>query len=87
MGGSVWKHGGQNGYRRGHHCPSRTDDPRAIGEAVRRWDGLELEEATNRAGLQATMVRTVEEFMAEEQFRYLAAMGWRIEAAAFRIGE
>jgi crotonobetainyl-CoA:carnitine CoA-transferase CaiB-like acyl-CoA transferase len=50
------------------------DDPRAIGEAVRRWDGLELEEAANRAGLQATMVRTVEEFMAEEQFRYLAAM-------------
>jgi hypothetical protein len=41
---------------------------------VRRWDGLELEEAANRAGLQATIVRTVEEFMAEEQFRYLAAM-------------
>jgi crotonobetainyl-CoA:carnitine CoA-transferase CaiB-like acyl-CoA transferase len=50
------------------------DDPRAVGEAVRRWDGLELEEAANRAGLQATIVRTVEEFMAEEQFRYLAAM-------------
>src|ERR1700730_18777576 len=50
------------------------DDPRAIGEAVRRWEGLELEEAANRAGLQATMVRTVEEFMAEEQFGYLAAM-------------
>jgi crotonobetainyl-CoA:carnitine CoA-transferase CaiB-like acyl-CoA transferase len=50
------------------------DDPRAVGEAVRRWDGLELEEAANRAGLQATMVRTVEEFMAEEQFGYLAAM-------------
>jgi crotonobetainyl-CoA:carnitine CoA-transferase CaiB-like acyl-CoA transferase len=50
------------------------DDPRAVGEAVRRWDGLELEEAANRAGLQATIVRTVEEFMAEEQFGYLAAM-------------
>jgi crotonobetainyl-CoA:carnitine CoA-transferase CaiB-like acyl-CoA transferase len=50
------------------------DDPRAVGEVVRRWDGLELEEAANRAGLQATMVRTAEEFMAEEQFGYLAAM-------------
>jgi crotonobetainyl-CoA:carnitine CoA-transferase CaiB-like acyl-CoA transferase len=50
------------------------DDARAIGDAVRRWDGLELEEAANRAGLQATMVRTAEEFMAEEQFRHLAAI-------------
>jgi crotonobetainyl-CoA:carnitine CoA-transferase CaiB-like acyl-CoA transferase len=51
---------------------SCNDDPRAIGEAVRRWDAFPLEAAANRAGLQATVVRTVEEFMAEEQYRYLA---------------
>jgi hypothetical protein len=40
------------------------DDPRAIGEAVRKWDGVALEEAVNRVGLQATLIRTTEEFLA-----------------------
>ena len=39
-----------------------------------RWNGIDLEDAANGAGLQATMVRTVEEFLAEEQFRHLAAL-------------
>jgi hypothetical protein len=47
------------------------DNPKAIGEVVRKWDALALEEAANRAGLQAAVVRSVEEFMLEEQFQYL----------------
>lgn len=50
---------------------SCNDDPRAVGEAIQRWDALPLEEAANRAGLQATVVRSVEEFLAEEQYQYL----------------
>jgi hypothetical protein len=50
------------------------DDPRAIGEVVRRWNGFELEEAMNRAGLQASVLRSVEEFLAEEQCRYVEDM-------------
>ncbi|MDQ0391809.1 CoA transferase [Labrys monachus] len=60
------------------------DDHDAIAKVVSRWNGLDLEEAANAAGLQATMVRTVEEFMAEEQFRHLADLDLvQIE----RIGE
>ena len=47
------------------------DDPRAIGEAIRRWDAFQLEEVANRAGLQANVVRTVEEFLATDQYQYL----------------
>jgi hypothetical protein len=47
------------------------DDPRAIGEVVRKWDAADLETAMNRAGLQATIVRSTEEFLGEEQFRYV----------------
>jgi hypothetical protein len=47
------------------------DDPRAIGEVVRKWDAADLETAMNRAGLQATIVRSTEEFLEEEQFRYV----------------
>jgi crotonobetainyl-CoA:carnitine CoA-transferase CaiB-like acyl-CoA transferase len=47
------------------------DDPRAIGEAIRGWDAFPLEDAANRVGLQATVIRTVEEFLATEQFQYL----------------
>jgi len=50
------------------------DDHDAIAAAVAKWDGLALEEAANAAGLQATLIRTADEFMEEEQFRYLAAM-------------
>jgi crotonobetainyl-CoA:carnitine CoA-transferase CaiB-like acyl-CoA transferase len=47
------------------------DDPRAVGEAIRKWNALELEEAANRSGLQATVVRSVDEFFASEQYPYL----------------
>jgi hypothetical protein len=50
------------------------DDPKAIGEAVRKWDAFALEEAMNRAGLQATVVRSPEEFLAEEQGQYVERM-------------
>ena len=47
------------------------DDARAIGEAIRKWDAFPLEEAANRAGLQANVIRTVEEFFETEQYQYL----------------
>jgi crotonobetainyl-CoA:carnitine CoA-transferase CaiB-like acyl-CoA transferase len=47
------------------------DDPRAVGAAIRKWDAFELEEQANRAGLQATVVRSPEEFLGCEQCRYL----------------
>jgi crotonobetainyl-CoA:carnitine CoA-transferase CaiB-like acyl-CoA transferase len=47
------------------------DDPRAIGEVVRSWNAVELETAMNRAGLQATVIRSALEFLEEEQFRYV----------------
>jgi hypothetical protein len=42
------------------------DDPKTIGEAVRKWDAFVLEDAMNRAGLQAMVVRSPEEFLEEE---------------------
>jgi hypothetical protein len=50
------------------------DDPKAIGEAVRKWDAFALEDAMNRAGLQATVVRSPKEFLAEEQGQYVERM-------------
>jgi crotonobetainyl-CoA:carnitine CoA-transferase CaiB-like acyl-CoA transferase len=50
---------------------SCNDHPRAVGEAIRQWDAFPLEEAANRAGLQANVVRTVEEFFATDQYQYL----------------
>jgi hypothetical protein len=50
------------------------DDPKAIGEVVRKWDAFALEDAMNRAGLQATVVRTPLEFLAEEQGKYVEQM-------------
>jgi len=47
------------------------DDPRAIGEVVRKWDAADLEAAMNKAGLQATIIRAPAEFLAEEQSRYV----------------
>jgi crotonobetainyl-CoA:carnitine CoA-transferase CaiB-like acyl-CoA transferase len=48
------------------------DSPSAIGEVVRKWDAFELEEAMNRVGLQATVVRSPAEFLAEEQGQYVS---------------
>jgi crotonobetainyl-CoA:carnitine CoA-transferase CaiB-like acyl-CoA transferase len=49
------------------------DDYKAIADITRKWDSVELEEQANRRGVQATIVRTVEEFLALEQFQYLSA--------------
>ena len=50
------------------------DSPTAIGEVVRKWDAFALEEAMNRAGLQATVIRSPEEFLREEQGRHVAGL-------------
>lgn len=50
------------------------DSVEAIGNAVANWNGLELEAAANQAGLQATLVRTADEFLEEEEFKYLEAL-------------
>src|SRR5258708_4248486 len=50
------------------------DDPRAIGAVIRKWDAFEFEEQANRAGVQATVVRSTEEFLESEQCRYLASL-------------
>jgi crotonobetainyl-CoA:carnitine CoA-transferase CaiB-like acyl-CoA transferase len=47
------------------------DDTTAVGSAIRKWDAFDLEEQANRAGLQATVVRSPQEFLNTEQYRYL----------------
>src|SRR5260370_9611307 len=49
------------------------DNHQALSEVVRKWNAFELEEQANRVGLQATVIRTAEEFLATEQFAHLAA--------------
>lgn len=46
----------------------------AIAAVTRTWDSFDLEKHANRHGLPATVVRSTEEFLALEQFRYLAAL-------------
>src|SRR5258708_37021910 len=48
------------------------DTHQAISEVTRKWNAFELEEEANRAGLQATVIRSAEEFLATEQFAHLA---------------
>lgn len=50
------------------------DDRRAVAEAVRKWNGVDLEEAASRAGVQATLVRTFDEFAREPQFQHIKDM-------------
>jgi crotonobetainyl-CoA:carnitine CoA-transferase CaiB-like acyl-CoA transferase len=50
------------------------DDRRALAEAVRKWNAVDLEDAAARAGVQATMVRTFDEFAREPQFQYIKDM-------------
>jgi hypothetical protein len=50
------------------------DDPRAVGAVIRKWDAFEFEEQANRAGLQATIVRSADEFLQSEQCHYLASL-------------
>lgn len=51
-------------------CP---DSYQAVANVTRQWNAFELEELANQNGMQATVIRTVEEFLALEQFRHLAA--------------
>src|SRR6266403_1284247 len=48
------------------------DNHQAISQVTRKWNAFELEEEANRAGLQATVIRSAEEFLETEQFSYLA---------------
>ena len=50
------------------------DNYQAISEVTRKWNSFELEERANSLGLQATVVRSTEEFLALEQFEYLEKM-------------
>jgi CoA-transferase family III len=50
------------------------DDGRAVAEAIRKWNAVDLEDAAGRAGVQATMVRTFDEFARERQFQYIKDM-------------
>src|SRR5260370_39311536 len=50
------------------------DNPTAVGSVIRQWNAFDLEERANRAGLQATVVRSAEEFLATDQCRYLESL-------------
>lgn len=50
-------------------CP---DNHQAVSEATRTWNAFELEEEANRAGMQATVIRSAEEFLETEQYGHLA---------------
>ena len=50
------------------------DNYPAIEAVTRTWNSFDLEEQANRHGLQATVVRSTEEFLELDQFRHLAAM-------------
>jgi crotonobetainyl-CoA:carnitine CoA-transferase CaiB-like acyl-CoA transferase len=47
------------------------DDATAVGSVIRKWDAFDLEEQANRAGLQATVVRSAQEFLETAQCHYL----------------
>ena len=48
------------------------DNYQSIAAVTRKWDAFELEREANSRGLQATVVRSVEEFLETEQFEHLA---------------
>lgn len=50
------------------------DNYPAIESVTRTWNSFDLEDQANRHGLQATVVRSTEEFLELDQFRHLAAM-------------
>lgn len=49
------------------------DDRDAVGAAIARWDSTDLEAAGAEAGVVMPVVRTPEQFLAEEQYGELAA--------------
>lgn len=57
----------------------------AISEAIGKWNGLELEEAGEKAGIVMPMVRTLPEFLQERHYREALAEAPLIEIT--RIGE
>lgn len=44
----------------------------AVAEAIKQWKGLDLEKAAADKGIVMPMVRTIEEFVEEPQFRHIA---------------
>jgi crotonobetainyl-CoA:carnitine CoA-transferase CaiB-like acyl-CoA transferase len=46
-----------------------SEDPKQIAAAIRRWDALELERAGSERGVVMPMVRSIEEFLREPQYR------------------
>lgn len=56
-----------------------------VAEAIGRWDGLELEQAGEAAGVVMPLVRSLPEFLAEEQYRQVLAPMPLIEIT--RIGD
>lgn len=50
------------------------DNYEAVAAVTRGWDSFDLEKEANRGGLQATVVRSTEEFLEHEQFRHLAEL-------------
>ncbi len=44
----------------------------AVAEAIGQWDGPALEQAAAEAGIVMPMIRSLPEFMAEDQYRFLA---------------
>nr|CAD6437682.1 CoA transferase [Rhizobium sp. Q54] len=51
------------------NCP---DNYRAISQVTRNWNSFALEEIANAQGMQATVIRSVDEFLELEQFEHLA---------------
>jgi len=50
-----------------------SDDPDKIALAVKNWNARDLEDACELHGLQCTMVRSVDEFMREEQYKQIVS--------------
>jgi len=50
------------------------DDPQSVANAIRQWKAEDLEQAAEEHGLQATMVRTIEEYRREAQFQIVARL-------------
>ncbi|MGK4465929.1 CoA transferase [Mammaliicoccus sciuri] len=44
----------------------------AVTKAIKQWNGKELEEVGSKKGIVMPLVRSVEEFVEEEQFKYIA---------------
>lgn len=46
-----------------------SEDPQQIAKAIRGWDALDLEQAGSERGVVMPLVRSIEEFLQEEQYR------------------